>query len=230
MNKKYLIGLAVIIALPLIYGFTAKYVESGNEELLNKDQVMVTGEQLFQKNCSACHRIDMTGNPPVFPSLVKVNERMKKNEVMELLQTGRNVMPSFAHITKAERLAIAGYLFGETTETEMVTDITPTENGNSLFVANCARCHKTNPGDPQPPDQKEWGMQPAILGGITDRYKPEEFGRILNSGPCYMPSFETLETTDKNDIYAYLETFEREVVTNSRENGMGCQMRCRNMK
>ena len=230
MNKKYLVGLAVIMILPFIYGFTAKYAGQVNEEPLNGEQIMVTDEQLFQKNCSACHGTDMSGNPPTFPSLITINERMEKSQVVELLQTGRNVMPSFAQLTMAERLAITGYLFGETTETEMVTDITPTENGNRLFVANCARCHKTNPGDPQPPDQKEWSMQPAILGGITDLYEPEEFGRILNSGPCYMPSFETLETSDKNDIYAYLGTFEREAVINSHENGMGCQMRCRNMK
>jgi len=226
MNKKYLIGLVLVIALPLIYGFTSKYARLGNEELLNNDQVMVTGEQLFQKNCSACHGIDMTGNPPVFPSLVKVNERMKKNEVMELLQTGRKVMPSFAHLTQAERVAIAGYLYGETIETEMVTDITPVENGNRMFVANCARCHKATPDDPQPPDQKEWGMRPVILGGITAKYSIADFKNILNTGPCYMPSFDYLSDTDKEGIYAWLGTMEDVFFTSFTTSGYGCRMRC----
>lgn len=227
MNKKYLIGLMLVIALPLIYGFTAKYVGPGNEELLNNYQVMVTGELLFQKNCSACHGIDMTGNPPIFPSLVLMNERMKQNEVVELLQTGRNVMPSFAHLTKAERMAIAGYLYGETTETEMVTEITPAENGNSLFVANCARCHKATHDDPQPPDQKEWGMRPAILGGISEKHSIADFKNILNAGPCYMPSFEYLSDMDKEGIYYWLGTLEDIFYTSNTTHGYGCRMRCR---
>lgn len=227
MNKNLLIGLVLVIALPLIYGFTSKYVGPENEDLLNNNQVMVAGEQLFQKNCSACHGIDLGGNPPVFPSLVTVNEQMLKNEVVELLQTGRNVMPSFAHLTEAERMAIAGYLFGEITETEMVTVITPAENGNSLFVANCARCHKATPDDPQPPDQKEWGMRPAILGGITANHSITEFKSILNAGPCYMPSFDHLSDLDKEGIYNWLGTMKDVFYTSNTLGEYGCRMRCR---
>ena len=226
MNKKYLIGLMLVIALPLIYGFTSKYVGPRNEDLLNNDQVTVTGKQLFQKNCSACHGIDRRGNPPVFPSLLTVNERMNKQQVSELLQTGRNVMPSFAHLSASERKAITGYLFGESTETEMVTDITPVENGNRLFVANCARCHKATPDDPQPPGQREWGMQPAILGGINGKLDINEFENIVNAGPCYMPSFESLSKDDKEDIYAYLGTLEESYTMGNSYSSRGCNMKC----
>jgi mono/diheme cytochrome c family protein len=227
MKKLFLILLSVVISLPFIYSFTLAEVQKNVATPTTKDNVTISGEQLFQNNCSACHGIDMTGNPPVFPSLSKVNERMQKNEVMELLQTGRKIMPSFAHLTEAERMAIAGYLYGETTETEMVTDITPAENGNRLFVANCARCHKVTPDDPQPPDQKEWGMRPAILGGITARYSIADFKNILNAGPCYMPSFDNLSDTDKEGIYAWLGAMEDVYYTSSTTGGYGCRMRCR---
>ena len=135
MKKKYLVGLAVIMVLTFIYGITAKTTKQLNNELLIGEHTTITGEQLYQKNCAAYHGTDLVGNPPTFPSLIKIDERMKKNQVVELLQTGRNVMPSF----------------------------------------------------------------------------------------------EVLATSDKNDIYAYLGTFEKETTTNSHKNGMGCQMRCRNM-
>ena len=227
MKSKYLIVLVLMINLPFLYSFTSIYLESAHEKLGRNEQVMVSGEQLFQNNCSACHSIDMTGNPPVFPSLVKVNERMQKNELMDLLQTGRKVMPSFAHLTETERMAIAGYLYGETTETKMVTNITPAENGNRLFVANCARCHQATHDDPQPPDQKEWGMRPAILGGITVKHSIDNFKNILNSGPCYMPSFNYLSDTDKEGLYTWLGTMENVFYTSNTTGGHGCSMRCR---
>ena len=133
-------------------------------------------------------------------------------------------MPSFAHLSDAERTAIAGYLFGEDTQVEIITELTPAENGRNVFVANCARCHKASPGDPQPPDQRKWGMQPAILGGITAQYKPDEFKAILDAGPCYMPSFDFLTEKDKEDVYSYLDTFEPAYTSNMRR---GCGMRGR---
>ena len=119
-------------------------------------------------------------------------------------------------------------MFGEDTEAEMITDITPAMNGHRLFVANCARCHKATPDDPRPPDQKEWGMTPAVLGGITVRYDAERFESIVNAGPCYMPSFDFLERQDKLDIYAWLETMEGDFEPAGYGCGRGCRMSCRN--
>jgi len=86
--------LVLMISLPVIYSFTSTYLKSAQKEYVSNENITVSGQQLFQKNCAACHGIDMLGNPPVFPSLIGVNERMKKSEILELLQTGRNVMPS----------------------------------------------------------------------------------------------------------------------------------------
>lgn len=204
------------------YGFTTGVKETANQ------QHKVSGEQLFQMNCAACHGNDRQGKPPVFPSLVSVGERLNKGQALTLLQTGRKVMPSFSHLSKQEREAIVGYLFGETIETELVTDITPEQNGERLFVANCTRCHKATSDDPPPPDQREWGMQPAILGGITAIHSINVFKNILDAGPCYMPSFDFLNDHDKKDIYAWLQTMEELYDPGNNRRGTGCRMRCRN--
>lgn len=220
---KILLIIFTIFTVFLIYGFK----NIGDEES-GKKQHKISGEELFQMNCAVCHGVDKQGKSPVFPSLVTVNERMNKEQVKELLQTGRQVMPSFAHLSEQEREAIVGYLFGETIETDMVTGVTPEQNGERLFVANCTRCHKATPDDPPPPDQREWGMQPAVLGGITARHSITDFKNILNAGPCYMPSFETLDTKAKEDIYAWLQTMERTNNENFASGGTGCRMRCWN--
>ncbi len=59
MKNKYLIVLVLTISLPILYSFTSIYLESAHEELGNNEHAMVTGEQLFQRNCSACHGFDI---------------------------------------------------------------------------------------------------------------------------------------------------------------------------
>lgn len=100
--------------------------------------------------------------------------------------------------------------------------------GEMLYQKNCARCHKAKPGDPQPPDERDWGMKPAQLGGISVKYRLGEFENILNSGPCYMPSFESLTVNDKRDIYSYLKTMEDIYEVSGGSMGMGCRNQCRN--
>jgi quinoprotein glucose dehydrogenase len=198
-------------------------------ELSEKSTLKVSGEELFQKNCAACHGINLQGNPPAFPSLVDIDKRMEVGQVGELLKTGRNAMPSFAHITESERNAIAGFLFGELTETDVVTELSSVENGNNLFVANCVQCHQAKPDDPPPKGRRNWGMQPAILGGINTKYSQDEFQRILNAGPCYMPSFDFLNQDDKSDIYTYLGSMEGFYANSKYMRSKGCRgrMKCR---
>ncbi|NOX47758.1 MAG: c-type cytochrome [Chlorobi bacterium] len=229
MKKLFVIILILGISLPIIYSFTEVKTNPGDNGLDTVDQISVSGEELFQKNCAVCHGTDRKGNPPAFPSLLSVYKRFDKGQVSELLQAGRNNMPSFAHLSGSERDALVGFLFGEKTETDVVTAIAPEQNGERLFIANCSRCHKARPDDPQPPDQREWGMQPMVLGGINLRHGINEFENILDTGPCYMPSFESLRTEDKKDVYAYLGTMEdvygEANSTGWRQCGMGCGRR-----
>ncbi|MFA5298481.1 MAG: c-type cytochrome [Lutibacter sp.] len=210
------------------YGFTRSGLNTTPSEKTEPVRLSVTGEMVYQKNCAACHGIDRQGNPPTFPSLIDINKRMNKGQIINQLITGKNAMPSFAHLTEPERYAISGYLLGEQTEVDFATEITPVENGRSLFIANCARCHKATPDDIQPPDQRDWGMQPAILGGISEKYESDEFENIVNMGSCYMPSFESLTKSDKGDIYTYLQTMKEMYVKYRTSRGMGCSMCCRN--
>ncbi|RYD63069.1 MAG: c-type cytochrome, partial [Verrucomicrobiaceae bacterium] len=73
-----------------------------------------TGEALFIQLCAACHGVDRKGNPAQnVPNLTDVVQRLKKPDVLALLETGRNVMPAFAFLTEPQRLQLADFLFGE---------------------------------------------------------------------------------------------------------------------
>ena len=219
-----------IAAIPVLYAFIPDIPKSGVNDSVIDDSVRVTGEQLYQKNCAACHGLDKQGNPPAFPSLVSVSERFNKEQVGEILLTGRNMMPSFAHLSDEERKALTGYLFGENTSVKTQTEITPEQNGQRLFVANCSSCHKAKPGDPEPVGVKDYGMKPAVLGGINKVYDFERFTKVLNAGPCYMPSFVDLSEKDKKDIYDYLSTIKNDEAPHGKMmNGKGKMCRGQGM-
>lgn len=75
---------------------------------------LATGDAIFTQICAACHGVDRMGNKAQnVPSLVDVAKRLKKSDVLALLQTGKGVMPSFAFLSDTQREAVAGYLFGE---------------------------------------------------------------------------------------------------------------------
>jgi len=165
----------------------------------------VTGADLYAQNCSVCHGKDRHGNPPAIPSLVNVTKRLSQSEILNILKNGRNGMPSFAHLPENQRRAIVDFLAGKNTKVT-AKKLTETEKGMQLFKANCAKCHKAQPSDPQPPGQRNYGRRPPVLGGVNKTLSFERFTRILNRGPFYMPSFSNLSTSDKQAIYKYLSS------------------------
>ena len=233
MKSKLKLGLGLSLAFLIFLGYSFKPGTSVEdqyqkiEKQTTKNDLSITGEELFLKNCSACHGSDRQGNPPTFPSLVYIDQKLTKVEIGTLLTTGRNVMPDFSHLSDAERTAIIGFLYGEETMSEHITEITAVENGKNIFVANCTRCHQAKADDATANDQKPWGMQPPVLGGISNRFNTTQFKNILNMGPCYMPSFMALADSDKEDIYAYLSTIEGNQKSNYRIRKMSCRMSMR---
>jgi len=195
----------------LVYGFSSYEPLEAQTAQVQDTATIITGAALFQKNCAACHSADLGGRPPAFPSLKEVKTRMSRSQIAELLKTGRNNMPSFAHLSEAERNAITGFLYGENTESRVQTQLTPEEQGRNLFVANCARCHKAKPDDSQPAGQQMCGMmRPPVLAGVTRYMNIPRFETVLNIGPCYMPSFDLLNHQEKSAIYTWLKTLEKD--------------------
>ena len=202
----------LISVLMLAYGFTWYNMPKKQAVSQQDTTTFISGEQLFKKNCAVCHGSDLNGRPPAFPSLKEVRKRMTKEQIIALLKTGRNAMPSFAHLSDTERAALAGFLYGEKTKSIVQTTLTPVEQGRNLFVANCSNCHKVKPGDPQPQGQRNMGMLPPVLGGITRSINLLRFEAILNAGPCYMPSFAFLTREEKTKIYLWLIVLEKEAL------------------
>ncbi len=174
----------------------------------------INAPELYRLNCAGCHGMDRQGNPPTFPTLVNIKAKKSKEEIVYQVKNGKGVMPPLNHLSDAEIDAIVSYLYEEEPalqENYVVEELSPAQKGEMLFKSNCTSCHRTLTTDPRPQNSntKVCGMmEPATLSGVPSWYNKNEFARILDRGPCYMPSFSFMSQEDKDAVYDYLASLD----------------------
>lgn len=75
-----------------------------------KTQGLVNGRQLYVSNCSTCHKSNLSGSPPEFPSLRNIGRKYNESQVEDIIRKGGGRMPAFAQLGKGPIAAIATYL------------------------------------------------------------------------------------------------------------------------
>ena len=78
-----------------------------------KTRALSLGEEVYQANCATCHGLDRTGEPPMYPSLVDIEERRSQAEVAEIISTGQGRMPAFPQLSEEDKAALVAFLRGE---------------------------------------------------------------------------------------------------------------------
>jgi quinoprotein glucose dehydrogenase len=68
------------------------------------------GKELYDRHCASCHRADLRGSPPEFPSLVDLNARRNAEDVEGVVQYGAGRMPGHPELHSAIRRAIVAYV------------------------------------------------------------------------------------------------------------------------
>jgi quinoprotein glucose dehydrogenase len=80
--------------------------------LLRREQPTAawSARSLYEANCSGCHRSDLTGTPPQFPSLVRIGSRRSAVQVEATIRHGSSRMPAFAELGDEAIAALTRYL------------------------------------------------------------------------------------------------------------------------
>ncbi|UJH92910.1 c-type cytochrome [Antarcticibacterium sp. 1MA-6-2] len=68
------------------------------------------GKATYNKYCLSCHGANLEGNSPSYPSLIDLSSRLEKEHVLQIINNGRNMMPSFKNIPENEKEAMLAYL------------------------------------------------------------------------------------------------------------------------
>jgi quinoprotein glucose dehydrogenase len=75
---------------------------------------LTSAHQIYNQICAACHGLNREGDPArAFPTLANIGQKLKKRDIVELLRTGRGVMPSFAFLSEEQRQSLADHLLGD---------------------------------------------------------------------------------------------------------------------
>lgn len=80
---------------------------------LNTGANMTPGRVLYNKYCVSCHGTELKGSGSEYPSLVNIRKKYNLAQINQIMQQGRNRMPSFKHVPEVERNAIASFLSGK---------------------------------------------------------------------------------------------------------------------
>jgi quinoprotein glucose dehydrogenase len=118
-----------------------------------------SGKELYLSQCSSCHRADMAGTPPEFPSLQHVGDRLDENEVRNIVRQGNGRMPSFARLAGPELNAIVRYVVYAEDTALTATESKPSPIDQRFRIDGY---NKFLDPDGYPAVQPPWGMLSAI--------------------------------------------------------------------
>jgi quinoprotein glucose dehydrogenase len=72
-----------------------------------------TGERIYHNQCSLCHGKDLSGSPPLYPSLVDVGKRLSPQQIEARISQGGGRMPAFPNLRDEHLHALTQFLTGQ---------------------------------------------------------------------------------------------------------------------
>ncbi len=77
----------------------------------DKKENLGKGELSYKVNCANCHGTRLQGDPTgTYPGLKSVSDKYTDEEILELINKGIRIMPSFGHLPPGEKEALVFYL------------------------------------------------------------------------------------------------------------------------
>ncbi len=203
------------------FGITMLFIVLAVAQSL-EDASSVTGKDIYRQHCASCHGADRSGAGEMYPPLKNLEDRFSRTQVLDRINNGKGRMPSFSHLTEEEKGALIAFLFDETQEDVVLsTEI----SGERIFRSNCASCHRATVDAPRPTEARM--MEPAPLAGAAKRFTKDQFFNILETGPCYMPSFNHFTSEEKEALYSFVQSLQGKGESSPPTMGKRCPMMMR---
>lgn len=195
-----------------------------------------TGAEIYDANCTQCHRPDGQGNPPTFPALAG-NERLSDAAlIVRRVHYGLESMPAFPDFDAERIAAVASYIrtswdngFAEVSEQEaeeLLASVEPPEQVASLSIWDgvytqeqadgarliyqgaCAACHGTRLNGA--PDTADMAPAPPLAGTAFMRgWAGSTLGSLFEFTRSSMPISNPGQFSDQQyvDIIAYMLSY-----------------------
>ncbi|MCS1408824.1 MAG: Quinate/shikimate dehydrogenase (quinone) [Verrucomicrobia subdivision 3 bacterium] len=118
------------------------------------------GQHVYRAVCSFCHGLGSPVNP-ASSSLKDVATRLSKEQIQELMKTGRGQMPSFASFSELERRAVIAFLFDEGQEEVIQTKDLSLSYADQVPVVMTGH-HDWRDPEGFPVNKRPWGVLSAV--------------------------------------------------------------------
>lgn len=122
-----------------------------------------SGKAFYQRSCANCHGTNREGIHPTYPALTNVQDRLTKEEVLNIIEKGGGRMPAFTNITEVQKNAIIAYLYNEKEGTveESKQNIDKEDNEGGRFINMTAYRRLEGPNG-FPAIKPPWGTLNAV--------------------------------------------------------------------
>ncbi|MFZ4101562.1 MAG: PQQ-binding-like beta-propeller repeat protein, partial [Sphingobacterium thalpophilum] len=84
------------------------------------------GRAVYNRYCISCHGAELKGSGTEYPSLLNISKKYNVLQISQIIQQGRNRMPSFNHIPQSERKNLTEYLSGTEVISKKANSDSPT--------------------------------------------------------------------------------------------------------
>ena len=158
------------------------------------------GQVLYQTQCAICHGGDRHGSPPAFPTLVDIDKRLSKPQIVATINGGKGRMPGFPAVQGTRLDQLIDYLDHPTPAGPDMTSASASGGtdplGGKLYSSKCAICH----GDDRLGAPSNY---PGLLG-VRARLSDTQILSIVHQGKGRMPATPRLTAEDDAAILRFL--------------------------
>lgn len=128
-----------------------------------------TARSLYNAACAACHQTNLSGTPPMFPSLQHLDDRLRDTDIAAVIRQGRSRMPAFAALGDEAIAGLTRFLL--TGQDQAITLSTALPTANNLRYTTDGY-NRFLDADGYPAITPPWGTLNALdLGRGTLRWQ-----------------------------------------------------------
>lgn len=147
--------------IPWILTMIKKLQENETE----KKTIAGYGKLVYDNHCMACHGANREGSGD-YPSLQKINKKLESNDILQIINNGRRMMPSFKQLSKEDKSAVIAYLLnlktGKSFDAKTDDKLNNTDGLNPQSPYTMTGYIKFRTPEGYPASKPPWGTLSAI--------------------------------------------------------------------